>query len=65
MYLTKVILIYLSATWSTSEPFYTLPGALDRNRIIPALNGNDLIFLVITLHRFRLHLYLNCLQECR
>jgi predicted neuraminidase len=44
MYLTKVILIYLGATWSTPEPFYTLPGALDRNRIIPALNGNDLIF---------------------
>ncbi|CAF1358096.1 unnamed protein product, partial [Rotaria sordida] len=33
------------ATWSTPEPFYTLPGAYDRHRIIPSFDGNELIFL--------------------
>ncbi|CAF1177145.1 unnamed protein product, partial [Rotaria sordida] len=32
------------ATWSTPEPFYTLPGTYDRHRIIPSFNGNELIF---------------------
>ncbi|CAF3920212.1 unnamed protein product [Adineta steineri] len=30
-------------TWSTPESFYTLPGAFDRNRIIPTLNNDGLI----------------------
>jgi predicted neuraminidase len=44
MYLTKVVLICLGATWSTPASFYTLPGAFDRNRIIPKFNSNELIF---------------------
>jgi predicted neuraminidase len=36
---------YLSGiTWSTPEAFYTVPGAFDRNRIIPMLNKKGLIF---------------------
>jgi predicted neuraminidase len=34
----------VGATWSTPEPFYTLPGAFDRNRIIPTLDKSGLIF---------------------
>jgi hypothetical protein len=44
MYLTKVVLICLGATWSTSELFYMLSGAFDRNRIIPTFNGIGFIF---------------------
>jgi len=43
MYYTKVAFICLGVTWSSAEPFYTVPGAFDRNRIIPTLNGNGLI----------------------
>ncbi|UJR20482.1 hypothetical protein I4U23_023610 [Adineta vaga] len=32
------------ATWSRPEAFYTVAGAFDRNRIIPTLNNNGLIF---------------------
>jgi predicted neuraminidase len=34
----------LGATWSTSTPFYTLPGAFDRNRIFPTLDKHGFIF---------------------
>ncbi len=34
----------VGATWSTPEAFYTLPGAFDRNRIIPTLKNDGLIF---------------------
>ncbi len=34
----------LGATWSNSEPFYTVPGAFDRNHIIPTLDKRGLIF---------------------
>jgi len=34
----------LGATWSTPEPFYTVPGSWDRNHIIPTLDKGGLIF---------------------
>jgi predicted neuraminidase len=34
----------LGATWSTPLPYYTLPGAFDRNRIIPTLDKGGFIF---------------------
>ncbi len=43
-HLQKVILILLGVTWSTPESFYSVPGAFDRNRIIPTLNKDGLIF---------------------
>ncbi|CAF1500419.1 unnamed protein product [Rotaria sordida] len=32
------------ATWSKSSSFYSLPGAFDRNRIIPTLDNQGLIY---------------------
>ncbi len=34
----------LGSTWSIPEPFYTLPGAFDRNRIIPTQKNDGVIF---------------------
>jgi predicted neuraminidase len=34
----------VGTTWSTPEPFYTLPGAFDRNRIIPTEKNDGVIF---------------------
>ncbi|CAF1442445.1 unnamed protein product [Adineta steineri] len=32
------------ATWSTAAPFYTISGSFDRNRIIPTMNNDGVLF---------------------
>ena len=35
---------FLGSTWSSPEPYYTIPGAFDRNRIIPTFDKRGLIY---------------------